>query len=79
MNYDDLAVRDLTPFLVEGPMFNAIWAWSAQCLSEIAAIVGEDGREFAEDAGHTTRAIESTLYDAEHGWFFPSDVRTGRT
>ena len=59
--------RDLTPFLVEEPMFNSIWAWSAQCLAEIAEIAGEDGGEFAEDAKRITGAIQSKLWDAGTG------------
>src|SRR5439155_9652559 len=47
--YDDDMVRAITPFLVEDPMFNAIWAWSAHSLAEIAGLVGEDGTEFRED------------------------------
>ena len=76
-DYDDAATRDLTPFLVEEPMFNSIWAWSAQCLAEIAEIAGEDGGEFAEDAKRITGAIQSKLWDDEHGWFYPYDVRDG--
>jgi mannosylglycerate hydrolase MGH1-like protein len=76
--YDDVATRALTPFLVEDPMFNAIWAWSALAVAEIADVLGEDGTEYREDAERIVRAIESKLWDEEHGRFFPFDVRDGR-
>lgn len=37
VGYDDAACRERTPFLVEDPMFNAIWAWSAQALAPLIA------------------------------------------
>jgi Trehalase len=76
--YDDARVREITPFLVEDPMFNALWAWSAASLAEIAGVIGEDGREFAEDAERITRAIETKLWDAEHARFLPFDLHAGR-
>lgn len=75
--YDDVRVRELTPFLVESPMFNAIRAWSAAALVEIAGIVGEDGREFAEDGERIVRAIEAKLWEQRHARFFPFDLRDG--
>jgi mannosylglycerate hydrolase MGH1-like protein len=75
--YDDAVVRDRTPFLVADPMFNAIWAWSAASVAEIADVIGEDGAEFREDAERITRAIETKLWSAEDGRFFPLDVQDG--
>jgi hypothetical protein len=76
--YDDTRIREITPFLVEDPMFNALWARSAASLAEIAAVIGEDGNEFAEDAERITRAIETKLWDEESHRFFPFDLRAGR-
>jgi hypothetical protein len=76
--YDDDVVRAITPFLVEDPMFNAIWAWSAHSLAEIAGMVGEDGTEFREDGERIVRAIEAKLWDEGHHRFFPFDLRDGR-
>ncbi len=76
--YDDAAVKELTPFLVEDPMTNSIWAWSSHALAEIAGIIGEDGTRFREDGELITRAMESKLWDDEHHRFFPFDVQEGK-
>jgi glycogen debranching enzyme len=75
--YEDARAREISPFLVEDPMFNALWAWSAASLAEIAGAIGEDGREFAEDAERITRAIETKLWDDDHQRFLPFDLRAG--
>ncbi len=75
--YDDAAVKELTPFLVEDPMTNSIWAWSSHSLAEIAEILGEDGRRFREDGERVTRAMERKLWEDEHRRFFPFDVQEG--
>jgi glycogen debranching enzyme len=40
--------------------------------------VGEDGREFAEDAERITHAIETKLWDEDHRRFLPFDLHAGR-
>ena len=75
--YDDARIVETTPFLVEDPMFNSIWAWSADALGEIAEIIGEDRLEFAEDAAHIVDGIEAGLWSSHHRWAFPNDLRSG--
>lgn len=75
--YDDERIREETPFLVEDPMFNAIWADASAALAEISRLVGEDGREFAEDAERIVRALESRLWDPRYDRFFPYHAREG--
>ena len=58
-------------------MFNAIWAWSAHALAEIAEAVGEDGTEFREDGERIVHAIEAHLWHAGHRWTTPYDVQRG--
>jgi hypothetical protein len=72
--YDDAKARDLAPFLVEDPMFNTLWALGADALVEIAGIIGEDGREFAEDRDRIVRGIEAKLWDDDAARFFPFDL-----
>ena len=37
-------------FLVEDPLFNAIWLWSTHALAEIAELIGEDPAPHREAA-----------------------------
>ena len=48
--YDDDRLLDQVPFLVAGPLFNAIHLWSTHALAEIAEIVGADPVPHREDA-----------------------------
>lgn len=73
--YEDGAIADITPFLVEDPTTNAIWAWSAHALAEIAGIVGEDGVRFREEGERLTAAIEERLWQERPHRFVPFDLR----
>jgi glycogen debranching enzyme len=64
------------PFLVEDPLFNAIWLWSTQALAEIAARIGADPAPFAEAAARIHAALLDRLWDGER--FLPRDLRAGR-
>ncbi len=63
-------------FLVEDPLFNAIWLWSTHALAEIAARVGEDPGPFREAAARIHTALLARLWDGER--FRPLDLRAGR-
>jgi hypothetical protein len=73
--YDDAKMRETCPFLVEDPLLNTLWAVAADSLAEIAGVIGEDGKEFAEDRDRIVKGMESKLWDEENGEFFPFDVR----
>jgi hypothetical protein len=78
VGYDDSAARDLTPFLVEDPLFNALWGWSAFALAEIALLLGRDPKEFLADGDLTVSTIESRLWDETNDLFLPFDRRSRR-
>jgi glycogen debranching enzyme len=63
-------------FLVEDPLFNAIWQWSTHALAEIAQRIGEDAGPFREAAAGIHAALLSRLWDGER--FRPHDLRAGR-
>jgi hypothetical protein len=63
-------------FLVEDPLFNAIWLWSTHALAEIAERVGEDAGPFREAAAGIHAALHARLWDGER--FRPRDLRSGR-
>jgi glycogen debranching enzyme len=63
-------------FLVEDPLFNAIWLWSTHALAEIAARIGEDAGPFREAAAGVHAALLSRLWDGER--FRPRDLCADR-
>jgi glycogen debranching enzyme len=63
-------------FLVEDPLFNAIWLWSAHALVEIADRLGEDAGPFRESTEGIHAALLSRLWDGER--FRPRDLCADR-
>jgi hypothetical protein len=75
--YDD-ALLARSPFLLHGPLFNAIWRWSAEALAEIAALVGDDPAPHRASAARIRQAILDGLWDPEQRRFGAREVRTNR-
>ena len=72
--YDDAKFLDPVPFLLAGPLFNAIHLWSTHALAEIAEIVGADPGPHREDARRIHQALLDDLWDPETGRFGALDV-----
>ena len=53
--YADDRLADRSAFLVEDPLFNAIWLWSTHALAEIAERIGEDPGPYREAAAGLAR------------------------
>ena len=76
--YDDDMLLTQSPFLVQGPLFNSIWRWSAQSLAEIAKLVGDDPAPHRAGAERIRRGIIDQLWDPRGRRFGTRDVRAGR-
>jgi glycogen debranching enzyme len=63
-------------FLVEDPLFNAIWLWSTHALAEIAELIGEDPAPHRAAASRIHSGLMGRLWDGAR--FLPRDLRTGR-
>ena len=72
--YDDDQLLDQVPFLVAGPLFNAIHCWSTYALAEIAEIVGADPVPHREDARRISAALISELWDPASRRFCALDI-----
>jgi neutral trehalase len=72
--YDDRVLTDTVPFVVAGPLFNSIHAWSTHALAEIATIVGADPRPHREAAERIQAAMLAQLWDPETRRFCALDV-----
>ena len=76
--YADEDLLDRSAFLVEDPLFNAIWLWSTHALAEIARRIGADAGPFREAATGLHTALVSRLWDDAGRRFAPLDLRSGR-
>ena len=74
--YDDDALRS-SPFQVEPAMFNAIRAWSAHALAEIAEVVGDDPAPHLASARRIHDGLLRRLTDPATGRFGVLDVDDG--
>jgi glycogen debranching enzyme len=61
-------------FLVEDPLFNAIWLWSTHALAEIAARLDEDPSPFLASARRIHDGLLDRLWDGER--FLARDLNT---
>jgi len=74
--YDDADLLATSPFLVEAPLFNAIYLWSAHALAEIAAVLGEDPAPHRAAAQRIHDGLLAHLWDPEARRFFAHDLRS---
>jgi glycogen debranching enzyme len=77
-SYRDTGYADdgRSAFLVEDPLFNAIWLWSTHALIEIAELIGEDPGPHRESAARIHDGLHARLWDGSR--FLPRDLRTDR-
>jgi hypothetical protein len=78
LGYDDTRLLQGSPFLVETPLFNAIWLWSCRALAEIARLVGDDPAPHRAMADRIHEGMLARLWDPESRRFGTRDVRDGR-
>jgi hypothetical protein len=70
-------LRDDHPFVVEDPLFNAVFLASTHALAEVASLAGADPFPHREAADRIHRALVDRLWDQETCCFRARDVRTG--
>jgi hypothetical protein len=73
--YDDGRICHFTPFVVAGPLFNALLVWSSLALAEIARLVDEDPEPHLRSAAAVRAAIEAQLWDPDHRRYYTRDLR----
>ncbi len=76
--YDEKEIMKECPFLICGPLFNAILCASNEALMQISDILKEPYREIEQWYQLTAKSVQDTLYSHEHGIFDAYDMRTKR-
>ncbi|MFG1710594.1 amylo-alpha-1,6-glucosidase [Nonomuraea sp. M3C6] len=75
--YRDGGYTGATAFVVEDPMFNAVYGAAEADLARIAAVCGADPTPHLRRAEEITQALLDRLWDEENGIFHARDVVTG--
>ena len=76
--YDEREIAKDCPFLICGPLFNAILCASNEALIKIADILKEPHDELEEWYELTARGIRDKLYHKDHGIFDALDLRENK-
>ncbi len=76
LKYDQRSILEHSPFLVKGPLLNAILAQSNLDLAEIARIIREDYKIFEEWYELTKNALNEKLLDCEQHIYLYYDLRS---
>ncbi|RBQ18169.1 hypothetical protein DP939_19910 [Spongiactinospora rosea] len=75
--YRDAGYTGRTDFVVEDPLFNALYGAAEAALARIAAVVDADPAPHLRRAEEITQAMLERLWDPSGGIFRARDVRTG--
>jgi hypothetical protein len=76
--YDEREIEKDCPFLICGPLFNAILCASNEALIKIGDILNEPGDEIEEWYTLTAQSIRDRLYHKDHEIFDAYDIRAGK-
>jgi hypothetical protein len=76
--YGDGDLRSTSSFLVEEPLFNAIYLWSTHALAEIAELLGEDPAPHRAAAARIHAGLIERLWSPVQRRFLPFDLVAGR-
>ncbi len=80
-NYDDAKIAELSPFLVQDPLFNAMLIKSNQALIDLYELIGSETSKIEQLNSWQSEAIkgfESKLYNDELGAYTHYDLRNER-
>lgn len=77
-DYDASRSLPSSPFLVEDPLFNSIFCWSAHALAQIATLLGENPAPHQALAARISAGIHQHLWDPDTRRFHARDVRQDR-
>ena len=74
LNYDESAIYQECPFIIQDPLLNSILSKSNEDLAEIARIIGEDPGQLSEWHQQTNKALNDKLWHIDHGAYDVYDL-----
>ncbi|UCF30531.1 MAG: DUF547 domain-containing protein [bacterium] len=76
-DYNETAIREESPFLIQDPLFNSILCRANRSLVRIADIIGESADLPRSWVERTAEAIRTKLWCPDSRMFYPLDLVTG--
>ena len=73
-DYNDEAIYQQCPFLIQDPLFNAILAWSNECLMKMGSILEKDTAKIERWHQRTVNSMNSKLWSEERGCYDAWDL-----
>ncbi len=77
LNYDEKAIYQECPFLIQEPLLNSILCKAEEDLMEIGKTLGKDTAQIREWYDQTAQSLRDKLWHANHGAFDVFDLRAG--
>jgi len=77
LGYDDARICAMSPFVIVGPLVNALLIWSSLAMAEMAVLVGDDPTPHRRAASTVRAAMSKHLWDAGHRRFYSRNLRAG--
>ena len=74
-NYDDNAIFEKCPFLIQDPLFNCILVRSNECLIEVGKLIEEDTSQLEKWNNLTIKSMNEKLWDEKSGRYFAYDLK----
>ncbi len=75
LDYDEAAIFQESPFLMQDPLFNSVLSRANEDLAELGDRLGEDTAKIREWHEQTNRTLREKLWHEEHGAFDVYDLR----
>lgn len=75
--YDDERICRMSPFVVAGPLVNALLIWSSQAMAELALLLGEDPGPHHAAAAAVRKALLLHLWDTDDRRFYSRNLKRG--
>ncbi|MCG8368674.1 MAG: hypothetical protein MJA27_35730 [Pseudanabaenales cyanobacterium] len=78
LRYDEQAIYQECPFLIQDPLFNSILSKANEDLAEIGQVLGQDTQQLQAWHRQTNKALREKMWHSHHGGFDAFDLRSGK-
>ncbi|MDJ0898525.1 MAG: trehalase family glycosidase [Xenococcus sp. MO_188.B8] len=78
LRYEENAIYQECPFLIQDPLFNSILSKANEDLAKIGHILGKDTTQLEEWHEQTNRSLRKKMWHEHHGAFDAFDLLTGK-